>query len=95
MKRPIREFPGDLVARIPGFHCCGPSPIPAPEAEIPQVMQHRQPPAPKSTTNRKRKRLLVGLHQHYKVLIKRHFKIYTYIHTHIKSKSKTLRKYSQ
>jgi len=45
MKRPIREFPGDLVARIPGFHCCGPSPVPAQGAEIPQVMQHRHRPS--------------------------------------------------
>ena len=84
MKRLIREFPGDPVAKIPGFHCCGPSPVPAPGAEIPQVMQHRCPhPTPrrqKSTTDRKRERLLVGLHQHYKLLIKRHFKIYIYIY---------------
>ena len=31
------EFPGGLVVRIQGFHCCGPGSIPGQETKIPQV----------------------------------------------------------
>ena len=35
----MREFPGGLVVRILGFHCCGLGSIPSWETEIPQAMQ--------------------------------------------------------
>ena len=37
-----REFPGELVDRIPGFHCHGIGPIPGWGTEIPQAAWHGQ-----------------------------------------------------
>ena len=36
------EFPGGLVVRIPGFHCCGPGSIPGWETEIAQAAQPKE-----------------------------------------------------
>ena len=36
-KHEIKEFPGGLVIRIPGFQCHGPGSIPGEGTEIPQV----------------------------------------------------------
>lgn len=35
IKKYLKEFPGGLIVRIPGFHSCGPGSIPAQETEIP------------------------------------------------------------
>ena len=36
----VREFPGGLVIRIPGFHCFGPGSIPGLGTEIPQAAEY-------------------------------------------------------
>ena len=44
-----REFPGDLVVRILGFHCCGLDSIPGQGTKIPQAM------GPKKKKHQKKK----------------------------------------
>ena len=34
----LMEFPGGLMVRIPGFHCCGPGSVPGQGAEILQAV---------------------------------------------------------
>ena len=36
------EFPGDLVVRIPSFHCHGPASVPGQGTEIQQAVQRSQ-----------------------------------------------------
>ena len=36
----FREFPGGLVVRIPGSHCCGPDSIPGRVTKILQAVRH-------------------------------------------------------
>ena len=38
----LKEFPGGLVVRIPGFPYCGPGWIPAQVTEVPQGTQCKQ-----------------------------------------------------
>ena len=38
----IREFPGGLVVRILGFHCCSLGSVPGERTKILQAMRHRQ-----------------------------------------------------
>ena len=45
------EFPGGLVVRILGFHCCGPGSIPGWETEIPQAVQRGQKKKKNSVIN--------------------------------------------
>ena len=40
LRRNNREFPGGLVVRILGFHCCDPGSGPGRGTEVPQAVQH-------------------------------------------------------
>ena len=40
--RILKEFPGGLLVRVLGFHCCGPGSILGEGSETPQVMWRSQ-----------------------------------------------------